>query len=87
MYPLLELEKIGSIDPSAVARNMSNTANALATVFPTLEQELIKEARGTIIPGIKYLQSRFTEDQCLRESLQFFKACRSLNPKACKPLC
>ena len=50
---LLELEKNWQHRLlSAVAWNMSNTANALAPVFSTLEQDLIKEARGTINPGI-----------------------------------
>ena len=84
---LLELENNWQHQSlSAVARNMSNTAIALAPVFPTLEQDLIKEAKGTIIPGIKYLQSHFTEDQCLRESLQFFKGCRFLNPAQAQSL-
>lgn len=84
---LLELEKNWQHRSlSAVARNMSNTANAVAPLFQTLEQDLINEARGTIIPGIRYIQSRFTEDQCLKESLQFFKACRFLNPARAQSL-
>ena len=49
---LLELEKYWQHRSlSAVARNMSNTANAVAPLFQTLERDLIKEARELSFQG------------------------------------